>query len=163
MTDKKSPLWGMLPRVNVQVRDRKLVVAVLVALALIAAGYGAWAFYNTSVAEEEPTEVAAEEAADTNTAGEAAGTNTAEEGTGTAGGAPQEGSTAEDDWPLDLNTANARDLQRLPNIGPVLAERILAWRTEHGRFTDTEELMLIEGIGERTYERLKELVVVGAG
>jgi competence protein ComEA len=155
----------MLPRVTVQVREKKLVVAVLVVLALIAAGYGAWALYNASVAEEAEeaaaVEAATEEGAGTATAGEAAGASTAEEGTGTAQPAQPEGSTAEDDWPLDLNTANARDLQRLPNIGPVLAERILAWRTEHGPFTDTEELMLIEGIGERTYERLREFVFVG--
>jgi competence protein ComEA len=43
----------------------------------------------------------------------------------------------------------------------VLAERIIAWRIEHGAFTGTDELLQIEGIGQATYEGLRELVVVG--
>jgi competence protein ComEA len=153
----------MLPRVNVQVRDRKLVVALLIVLALIAAGYGAWALYNAGLAEEAEAEVATGEGADTGSVQATQPEDSSGTGTATAEGTLPEDQAAEESWPLDLNTANARDLQRLPNIGPVLAERIIAWRTEHGPFTDTEELMLIEGIGQKTYERLKEYVVVGTG
>jgi competence protein ComEA len=42
----------------------------------------------------------------------------------------------------------------------VLAERIIAWRVEHGGFTGTEELLQIESLGSATYEKLRELVVV---
>ncbi|MDR1359149.1 MAG: helix-hairpin-helix domain-containing protein [Coriobacteriales bacterium] len=63
----------------------------------------------------------------------------------------------------DLNTADVHTLQRLPNIGPVLAERIIAWRIDHGGFACADELLQIEGIGEVTYEGLRELVVVSEG
>ncbi len=48
---------------------------------------------------------------------------------------------------LDLNTADAAALQRLPRVGPVLAERILQWRAQHGRFTSVAELTEVPGIG----------------
>jgi competence protein ComEA len=52
---------------------------------------------------------------------------------------------------VDLNTATATQLDSLPGIGPVTAERILAWRTEHGSFRRVEELQEVEGIGPKTY------------
>lgn len=62
--------------------------------------------------------------------------------------------------PVDLNTASAADLDGLPGIGPVLAERILAWRQEHGRFTLVDELGEVEGIGPTLLGRLRDLVTV---
>ena len=62
--------------------------------------------------------------------------------------------------PLDLNTATKEELMALPGVGEVLAERILAYRAEHGPFTKTEELMNVSGIGEKTYAALRELVTV---
>ena len=61
---------------------------------------------------------------------------------------------------LDLNTADAVQLEQLPGIGPVLAERILAWRTEHGRFSSVAELAEVSGIGPSLLARLSELVRV---
>ena len=52
---------------------------------------------------------------------------------------------------VDLNTATATQLDSLPGVGPVTAERILAWRTEHGNFRRVEELQEVEGIGPKTY------------
>ena len=52
---------------------------------------------------------------------------------------------------VDLNTATATQLDSLPGVGPVTAERILAWRTQHGRFRRVEELQEVEGIGPKTY------------
>jgi competence protein ComEA len=52
---------------------------------------------------------------------------------------------------VDLNTATATQLDSLPDIGPVTAERILAWRSEHGSFRRVEELQEVEGIGPKTY------------
>jgi competence protein ComEA len=52
---------------------------------------------------------------------------------------------------VDLNTATATQLDSLPGVGPVTAERILAWRTEHGRFRRIDELQEVEGIGPKTY------------
>ena len=62
---------------------------------------------------------------------------------------------------IDLNTADAAQLQTLPGIGPALAERILAYREEHGPFAYSYEITNIAGIGSATYEKLRELVTVG--
>ena len=56
--------------------------------------------------------------------------------------------------PLDMNAATARELDELPGIGPVLAERIIAWREENGPFTGPDDLMAVEGVGPATYEAL---------
>ncbi|MCU1586520.1 MAG: competence protein ComEA helix-hairpin-helix repeat protein [Frankiales bacterium] len=61
---------------------------------------------------------------------------------------------------LDLNTATAQDLDALPGIGPVLAERIVSWRTEHGRFASVDQLREVDGIGEAKYSSLKTKVTV---
>jgi len=62
---------------------------------------------------------------------------------------------------LDLKTATAQDLDALPGIGPVLAERIVAWRTEHGRFASVDQLREVSGIGESKYLQLKSKVQAG--
>lgn len=62
---------------------------------------------------------------------------------------------------VDLNTADAETLDTLPGVGPVLAERILDWRSEHGRFTSVEELAEVSGIGEAMLGRLRDKVSVG--
>ena len=62
--------------------------------------------------------------------------------------------------PLDLNAATAGDLDALPGIGPVLAQRIVDWRTEHGRFASVEQLREVTGIGESKYADLADRVRV---
>jgi competence protein ComEA len=62
--------------------------------------------------------------------------------------------------PVDLNTATLDALDGLPGIGPVLAQRILDWRTAHGRFSSVDELGEVSGIGEATLSDLAPLVVV---
>lgn len=61
---------------------------------------------------------------------------------------------------VDLNAATQAQLDALPGVGPVLAGRILAWRTEHGRFTRVDELGEVAGIGPKALERLRPLVTV---
>jgi competence protein ComEA len=61
---------------------------------------------------------------------------------------------------VDLNTATASDLDTLPGVGPVMAARILDWRTAHGRFTSVDQLREVSGIGARTFERLRPHVRV---
>ena len=61
---------------------------------------------------------------------------------------------------LDLNSATAADLDALPGIGPVLAQRIVDWRTEHGRFVSVEQLREVTGIGESRYAELEDSVSV---
>jgi len=55
---------------------------------------------------------------------------------------------------VNLNTAGAADLQRLPGIGPALAERIIAHREAHGPFARMADVTRVSGIGPRTLERL---------
>jgi len=61
--------------------------------------------------------------------------------------------------PLDLNTATAEQLDALPGIGPVTAQKILDYRTQHGAFTSVDELDAIPGIGPARIDQLKGLVV----
>jgi len=67
-----------------------------------------------------------------------------------------------DDGPqrVDINTAGAWLLDALPGIGPTLAERIVDHRERNGPFGTTDELMMVEGIGEAKYEALRDLVTV---
>jgi competence protein ComEA len=60
---------------------------------------------------------------------------------------------------VDLNSASLAALDTLPGVGPVTAQRILDWRTRHGRFASVGQLREIEGIGPTRFARLKELVV----
>lgn len=61
---------------------------------------------------------------------------------------------------LDLNSAGAADLDALPGIGPVLAQRIVDWRTEHGRFASVDQLREVTGIGEAKFQDLQAKVTV---
>ena len=62
--------------------------------------------------------------------------------------------------PVNLNTATAADLDALPGIGPVLAQRIVSYRDQQGRFTSVEQLDDVPGIGPSIYDQLKPLVTV---
>lgn len=62
--------------------------------------------------------------------------------------------------PVNLNTADLAALETLPGVGPVLAQRILDWRTEHGQFTAVEELGEVSGVGEKTFAQLAPKVTV---
>ncbi|WP_369252494.1 ComEA family DNA-binding protein [Geodermatophilus amargosae] len=62
--------------------------------------------------------------------------------------------------PLDLNAATVADLDALPGLGPVLAQRIVDHRAQHGRFTSVEQLDDVPGIGPAVYAGLADLVRV---
>jgi len=61
---------------------------------------------------------------------------------------------------VDLNTATLAQLDTLPGVGPVLAQRILDWRAEHGRFASVDQLADVSGIGESRLAQLRDLVRV---
>jgi competence protein ComEA len=61
---------------------------------------------------------------------------------------------------IDLNTATAAQLTTLPGIGPKKAEAIVQYRTEKGRFMAIEELKAVKGIGEKTFESIKSMIMV---
>ncbi|MFJ2646646.1 helix-hairpin-helix domain-containing protein [Streptomyces sp. NPDC087420] len=60
--------------------------------------------------------------------------------------------------PVGLNTATAEQLDTLPGVGPVLAQHILDYRTEHGGFRSVDELREVNGIGDRRFADLRALV-----
>jgi competence protein ComEA len=61
---------------------------------------------------------------------------------------------------VNLNTADQTALETLPRVGPALAQRIMAWREQNGRFSSIEDLRAVSGIGDRTFEQLAPLVTV---
>lgn len=77
-----------------------------------------------------------------------------------ASGVPPRGATGSG-GNLDLNRASAAELQELPGVGPVLAERILAHREAIGGFRTVDELRDVKGIGEKTFAELEPLVTLG--
>lgn len=78
---------------------------------------------------------------------------------GSAGSSPA-GGGAQSGPAVSLNKADASQLDTLPGIGPVLAQRIVQWRTEHGRFSDISELTEVPGIGQALFARLQGLVTL---
>lgn len=61
---------------------------------------------------------------------------------------------------VSLNAADLAALDSLPGVGPVLAQRILDWRTEHGRFTSIDELGEVSGIGEKLLSQIRPKVTL---
>ena len=57
---------------------------------------------------------------------------------------------------LDVNHATAQELERLPGIGPVAAERIVAYREAHGPFVEPDDLLSVQGIGPATVKALQD-------
>jgi competence protein ComEA len=61
---------------------------------------------------------------------------------------------------VNINSADSSQLSMLPRVGAKAAERIIAYRTEHGPFKKSSDLMQVKGIGAKTYERLSQYVSV---
>ncbi|MFK3984015.1 ComEA family DNA-binding protein [Micromonospora sp. NPDC050397] len=82
-------------------------------------------------------------------------------GMAAAGGVPgQPGEPAAGGGKVNLNTATLAQLDTLPGVGPVLAQRILDHRDQRGGFRSVGDLRQVSGIGDARYEQLKELVTV---
>jgi competence protein ComEA len=64
------------------------------------------------------------------------------------------------DHRIDINSASAKELEELPGIGPVLAQRIVAYRQQNGSFASVEDLKLVKGIGDAIFARVRDYVVV---
>ncbi|GAB4504705.1 MAG: hypothetical protein Fur0043_16990 [Anaerolineales bacterium] len=62
---------------------------------------------------------------------------------------------------VNINTASAEELDQLPGIGPTIAQRIVAYRDEYGPFASIEDIVNVSGIGQATYNQIKDLITVG--
>lgn len=61
---------------------------------------------------------------------------------------------------VNINTATQQELEALPGIGPYLAEQIIAFRKANGAFKTTQAILEVPGIGQKTFERIKDLISV---
>ncbi|WP_139904045.1 helix-hairpin-helix domain-containing protein [Clostridium thermarum] len=61
---------------------------------------------------------------------------------------------------ININTADKDDLQKIPGVGPVTAQKILDYREKHGYFNSVEEMKNIDGIGDKTLDKMREKITV---
>ena len=59
---------------------------------------------------------------------------------------------------ININTATETEIQKLPLIGPVLARRVVEYRTENGGFKSIDEIKNVKGIGEKIFERIRHYI-----
>lgn len=72
---------------------------------------------------------------------------------------PQSSASPAGDGLIDLNSATEAELMELPGIGPSKAAAIIAYRTENGKFGKVEDLTNVTGIGDKTFEQLKDGII----
>jgi len=62
---------------------------------------------------------------------------------------------------LNINTATIDQLQNLPGVGSHIAQEIINYRHEHGPFQKVEDITQVKGLGEKKFEKIKDLITVG--
>lgn len=62
---------------------------------------------------------------------------------------------------VNINTASQAQLEALPGVGPTLAQRIIAYRSESGRFTRVEDLLKVSGLGAALLDRIRNQITIG--
>ncbi len=73
---------------------------------------------------------------------------------------PQIKVTEEEDTRISINSSDAEKLTELPGIGQSTAEKIVAYREEHGLFQELDELMNVSGIGPNKFSKIRELITL---
>ena len=64
------------------------------------------------------------------------------------------------DGMVNINTADEKELDKLPGVGPAMAKRIVEYRTENGAFQAPEEIKRVKGIGDAKYEKMKDKIAL---
>ncbi|MDR0518952.1 MAG: helix-hairpin-helix domain-containing protein [Clostridiales Family XIII bacterium] len=92
----------------------------------------------------------------------AQGSPTAANGSGTANNAGASGTAnnAAADSKVNINTADSAALQTLNGVGPATAQKIMDYRAQHGNFAKIEDIKNVSGIGEKTFEKLRDYITV---
>jgi len=172
---KKSDLDGIVPIDNKKIskeNKRKKIELIIgcVLLVLIITGGIALAYSNKSSRGSKPSdssEVAALKAEIDNlnkkiddlnnniNAAKAAGVETTTTESSSGGKSSSEVSGV-----VNLNTASVSELDSLPGIGPTYAQRIIEYRQSNGGFKSTDELKNVKGIGDKTFDKLKNSVTI---
>lgn len=73
-------------------------------------------------------------------------------------GQQQEFSSKSEKGKININTADKKELDQLPGVGPALAERIIEYRNTNGPFKDITELKKVSGIGDAKYRQIKDKI-----
>ena len=79
---------------------------------------------------------------------------------GAAGGAQAGAAKSLPEGMVNINTADEKELDKLPGVGPAMAKRIVEYRTENGAFQSPEEIKRVKGIGDAKYEKMKDKIAL---
>ena len=85
---------------------------------------------------------------------------TAVQGAAAADGAQTRTAKPLPDGMVNINTADEKELDKLPGIGPAMAKRIVEYRMENGAFQAPEEIKRVKGIGDAKYEKMKDKIAL---
>jgi len=133
-------------------RAEKIVLALMALAVMFTLGFFAGRSSRSggamTVQAQKSPETSASQTQDTGQAAESASETTADE-------------SASPDALINVNTATAAELETLPGIGEVMAQRIIEFRETYGDFILTDEITDVSGIGEATFENIKDLITVG--
>lgn len=139
---KKSAIWILL-------------TVTLVFAAFVGGVYVGRNFHHTDIQISSGTTAASSDPSQSSTSTPPSGTQSS-----TTGTAAPPVSSSVPVFPININTATAEELDMLPEVGPILAQRIVSYRKEFGPFTCVEDLLNVNGIGEKTLAKIREYITV---
>lgn len=137
---------------------KKASAVIMVAITCIFIGFVAGTFFGKNYGKEPirlstlPTEASATDVSRNTVSDAALSEDTMAETE------PAENTAAE--WRVNINTGTLEELDLIPGVGPVIAQRIIDYRTENGPFTDVSELTNVKGIGDTTLEKMLDYIIV---